>query len=155
MEIKPAYVTFEQAKLLKEKEFNLSVSKAYIENQFVTPEEANNWNKLKRVFTKEGYECFGCKLDNITYFEGYSAPEQWQVIEWLRIKHGIWIVIIPTITSAWTYKTVRVIGEVDNEAILGLKSVSDLPPYKDVCGYDYSSPQEAYLAAFDHILTNL
>lgn len=140
--IQPPYITFEQAKWLKEKGFDLPVF-SYFRN------ENSVWNF---------YPIFEQNPDNWnsdSYIKCYSRPEQWQVCEWLRIKHGIWILIIPTVTSNWTYKTIRVIGEVDNDVISGLKSVSDLPPYKDVCGYDFSTPQEAYSAAFDCILKEL
>lgn len=63
--------------------------------------------------------------------------------KWLREIHGIHIVLIPTITSSWTYKIITVTSKRDDEVILGIKSVSDLPPYKKVCGYDFSTYEEA------------
>jgi len=124
MEIKPTYVTFEQAKLLKEKRFNIPCFYYYENGKLIEPYFKNGSS------TDTGFRVD--LLDLLEHFNKHSkrvsAPEQWQVVEWLRVKHGIWIVIIPTITSDWTFKTVRVISEVDNDVILGLKSVSDLPP---------------------------
>ena len=72
-----------------------------------------------------------------------EAPTQSLLHKCLREKHGIHILVIPTVTSDWTFKTIRVISEIDNDVISGLKSVSDLPPYQDVCGHDYSTYEEA------------
>lgn len=67
------------------------------------------------------------------------APTQSLLQKWIRELHGIHILIIPTITGNWTYKTVTVISERDEDVIKGIKSVSDVPPYKEVCGYDFST----------------
>ena len=73
----------------------------------------------------------------------YSAPTQSLLLKWLREKHGIHILVIPTITSDWTYKTITVTSERDNDVILGIKSVSDLPPYTEVCGEDFRTYEDA------------
>lgn len=69
----------------------------------------------------------------------YYAATQSLLQTWLRNIHGIHIVMIPTVTSHWTYKTLTVLSERDNDVIKGLKSVSDLPPYDNVCGEDFST----------------
>ena len=75
--------------------------------------------------------------------ESVSAPTQSFLQKWLRDIHGIHIIIIPTVTSSWTYKTVTVISQRDEDVIKGIKNVSDLPPYKEVCGYDFSNFEDA------------
>lgn len=79
---------------------------------------------------------------DITPYE-YNCPTQSLLQKYLREKHGYHIVIIPTITSNWTFKIVKVISEADNDYISGIKSVSDMPPYKEVNGYDYSTYEDA------------
>lgn len=122
-EIKPTYVSFEIAKWLKEKGFNNETNCFYFEDgefcQYkirdtygyydeeytVELEELyNNWND-NYLTKKNGSRCFGCSKNN-NYFETYSAPEQWVVVEWALQVHKIFISVMPydTITSAkeWT-----------------------------------------------------
>jgi hypothetical protein len=119
MNIQPTYVTFEQAKLLKEKEFDVECIEYYLEDgidySYSKPE---NWN---------------LKSDTI------SRPEQWQVVEWLRINHGIWIYSLPYSTLFRPYAE-----ELINKDRFGKWE-----------GHKYSSPQEAYSAAFDYVLNKL
>lgn len=82
-------------------------------------------------------------------------PTQSFLAKWLRDKHGIHILIIPTVTTAWTFKTITVLSERDNDVIIGLKSVSDLPPYKEVNGYDYSTYEQALEAGLLESLKQL
>lgn len=125
-EIKPSYVTFEQAKKLKEKNFNEKCPTLYNERG------EDSGTKMGMNFLPNNY---------VNY---YSRPEQWQVVEWLRVVHGIWVYCeingdryyckAKKLKSNWR----RVVsGVVNNENTL------------------YNSPQEAYSAAFDYVLNNL
>ena len=124
MEIKPTYVTFEQAKLLKEKGFNVKVKPFYNglqNNEFVISDIIQTNNNLPKW---------------------YPAPEQWVVVEWLRLNHDIHI----------TYD-------------VGLSGYYGLIKYRHSNGSLYlsrwtneqenplNSPQEATSAAIDYILT--
>jgi hypothetical protein len=106
MNIQPAYVTFEQAKLLKEKSYK-GIEIDYGLNQML------NHSK---------------------------PPEQHQVIEWLRIVHGIWIWIEPKET-VWNY----------------FVSLNTKPANKAFRSYNhyFKSPQAAYSAAIDYVLKEL
>jgi hypothetical protein len=125
MEIKPTYVTWEQAKWLKEKGFDVNTHMGYAYFQ--------NLRKYKLMSHRESKD--------------YSAPEQWQVIEWLRVNHSIWVLALPTINGYYAYKIIDV--QLDPEKPI------ERPPYNDVSGEDYHTPQEAYSAAFDYILKEL
>ena len=72
--IKPTYVTFEQAKWLKEINCDIRCNQAY-------------------DFRGGDIKYLGRYIDSHLL---YTAPEQWQVVEWLRVNHGIWINISPT-----------------------------------------------------------
>jgi hypothetical protein len=72
MEIKPTYVTFEQAKLLKEKGFDAKLSKVY--NTI-----GQLWNSHYSYMTNDDCDSGAACI----------APEQWQAIEWLRVVHDI------------------------------------------------------------------
>jgi hypothetical protein len=127
MGIKPTYATFEQAKLLKEKRFDVECHHGYF---------------------KHGDTQLLLWLDSEPInSELAKAPEQWQVVEWLRIKHGIWILVLPTVCGYYAYKIVDVQLDPANPI--------ERPPYSNVNGVDYNTPQEAYSAAFDYILKNL
>lgn len=157
--IKPTYVTFEQAKLLKEKGFDIHMSHYYFEDSEFKEHSLKgsngyygdeyevhlsqfneNWNN-KWLTKKSGDRCFGCSKDR-GYFETYSAPEQWQVVEWLRINHGIWVDVFPhsQLESWWCAQIYK--GN-------NIKDFKD-SPYKG-----YKTPQEAYSAAIDYILKEL
>lgn len=128
MEIKPTYVTWEQAKLLKEKGFKYYCPVSYWEQEL--------------TYNTPGYalENGETSQENYYNFERYYAPEQWEVIEWLRVKYGIWISINTnsSVNSFGYYITTK-----------------EHNHYID-CDYaGYSSPQEAYSAAIDYVLENL
>jgi hypothetical protein len=127
-EIKPAYITFEQAKWLKEKGFDVKVNGFY-----------NGVKVLKGMY----------HFDN-----SIAAPEQWQVVEWLRFNHDIWVNISPVFQfndgredylqiQGWQYYITVIIDNKYNQE----KSHADRE--------SKNTPQEAYSAAFDYILKEL
>jgi hypothetical protein len=134
-QIEPKYVTFEQAKWLKEIGFNTLVSGLFFDGEFkdISPKKACNTD-----FASTRY---------------YSAPEQHQVVEWLRVNHGIWTTPIPR-GSSWIFSVVEVktsnhhsLIDIDfygSNSYLISKGVPTI----------MLSPQEAYSAAFDYILNN-
>lgn len=104
-------IEFKTAELFKEIGFDIPLYTSYINGVFHKNEaepngydgwdvpDKENWNKKDWVFTKEGNSCFGCKLDNIKYFEACSAPTQSLAQKYLREKHNIHIVINGTLTD--------------------------------------------------------
>lgn len=99
--MKDELISFETAKLAKEKGFDIETKTAYIGGVFFESEEtpngydgydpsfSDNWNK-NWSFNKEG----GASTrnpDNINYFDGYSAPTQSLLQRWLREKHKIYV----------------------------------------------------------------
>ena len=134
MEIKPTYASFEQSKWLKEKGFNVECRNYYLEKD----------KELYEGFEDEYWGDYRCKNWNadvigIKPFKGFiSAPEQWQVVEWLRVNHGIWIYVV---------------GGGNNQYY---PMYQDKNQYKLALDIDkfYGTPQEAYSAAFDYIQQN-
>jgi len=125
-EIKPTYVTREQAKWLKEKEFDLPTYAYYSGLNFYTGEYKNH-----------SQTTIGDTPMHKMLIGYISAPEQWQVVEWLRVNHGIWIEVIETdLFQKYFFQIKR----------------KDNTRLKDG---DFNSPQEAYSAAFDYILAKL
>jgi len=150
--LQPKYVTFEQGKLLKEKGFNVPTKKFY--------ELALTSKKDK----EHGYSgSFGWKKGECNLQEGYfinnlkdcdysgkhwfmcSAPEQWVVVEWLRVNHDIWVSVNIAIDDKWYFELYNLKDKRNAEIIIEDENVTDF----------YNSPQEACSAAFDYILKNL
>ena len=133
MKIEPAYVTFEQSKLLKEKGFVVKVDSVYFplnEPDKSFPEfDQNDWDNLQysELPIHFPYE----------HFTHVSAPEQWQVIEWLELKHKKYIYAF-RYNGIWQYKI---------DAEHGTDYFST--------GKGYNSKQEAYSAAFDYVLSKM
>lgn len=78
-----------------------------------------------------------------------GSPTLYEASNWLRDEYGVHILIIPTVTSFWTYKTVSVITNTTEI------EVSDEPPYNDVCGYDFNTHDEALQEAITEIIEQI
>jgi len=130
-EIKPAYTTFEQAKWLKKKGFDVLTWYCYLKDrtvQFSSGDEND------------------VDLYNHNLWDNYSMPEQWQVVEWLRVNHGIWVCV-----------GVGNLFHGDKFFILIKKYNIDrweLTPLDNERHSPYDTPQQAYSAAFDYIKNN-
>jgi hypothetical protein len=119
--LKPTYVTFEQAKWLKEKGFN-EECKYYYDIEF------------KELTFHIGYVDDIYKNSELE--DEISAPEQHHVVEWLRLKYGIWVYVKQGYLWEWN-----------------IESIENKPKliYND--GLE-DSPQAAYSTAFDYIKNN-
>ena len=144
MEIKPTYVSLEQAKKLKEKGFN---------------------EPCDSIFNKDGeFQSYKNVGDIRTHFKNNepinpktwhrydtSAPEQWQVVEWLRVNHGIWInVEADSYGELWYSKLCVCSKKVWENLEVRSKIINS---YRHLG--EHNSPQEAYSSAFDYILKEL
>lgn len=140
MEIEPTYLTFEQAKLLKEKGFDLPCKQRFwvgYENQehFQDNCTNENWNNYD---------------DSSTIY--YSAPEQWQVVEWLRINHNIDLQVICNYSKLGrTYRMGIIFINKKNK----IDTIFIRPKDYEHEFIEFNSPQEAYSAAFDYVLKEL
>ena len=150
--IKPTYVNFGQAKLLKQNGFDVPCG-----YKWGLTEHAENSNDIVIEGTVYSLYChrdFGMYAiqiknwnDELVYVGGewvpldaFSAPEQWVVVEWLRIVHGIWVHVEKGKASDnYGYRI---------QDINGNKSCYEV-------NFAKTLPQEAYSAAFDYILNNL
>jgi hypothetical protein len=143
-EIKPTYITFEQAKWLKEKGLNDHfyrrrgedstrwVSCKYCYDPLDESKTLQLWSWNIESSTKE-------RLERLI-----SAPEQWQVVEWLRINHGIWVSVNIAMDDKWYFELYNLKDKRNAEIIIEDENVTDF----------HNSPQEAYSAAFDYIKNN-
>jgi hypothetical protein len=132
-EIKPTYVTFEQAKWLKEKGL-VANCKRY-------------WVKYTNTEYKEMSDV---ELDNLDREIGIGGNliipkyEQHQVVEWLRINHGIWVSVNIAMDDKWYFELYNLKVKRNAEIIIEDENVTDF----------HNSTKEAYSAAFDYIKDN-
>ena len=164
MNIQPTYVILEQSKLLKEKGFDEKVHQYYQFIKNASSKLDKTWQFIyssflvresdAAMFPDEGKNGIEVSAYSDRIFRDYnfktsddfiSAPEQYQVVEWLRINHGIWI-------------GVPYLGEIrENSPIkfnAEIRYIRDVPNLiQNINGFN--SPQEAYSAAFDYILKEL
>jgi len=122
------YVTFEQAKWLKEKGMYLD---GYLQDVWL----GNKYEKKRGKIVEE--PVFGLGSSS-------KLPEQHQVVDWLLEKYGIWIYV--TRDGGWW---IPVIQDLSNEKEEGAVNI-DMNNV-DVC---FNSPTEAYEAAIDYIKDN-
>ena len=79
-----------------------------------------------------------------------AAPTLSIAAKWLREKHGYYPLIIPTVTSSWTFKRIRVMSEADFKD--GNVIEVEQPPYKGVDASDYSTYEQALSAGIKEAL---
>ena len=145
MNIEPKYVTFEQAKWFKEKGFEEKCNSYYLYYYNNITKEIYDIDYTPKSYDFRNYSIpnnFNHKFYNqkTNGLEFCSAPEQWQIIEWLRIKHKLFIVVLPKLKDLGLFYG----GFIYNEKDDTMKSY----------GSNYNSPQEAYSTAFDYIIKN-
>jgi hypothetical protein len=142
-EIKPTYVTHEQAKWLKEKGFNEECIMFYTQpnsKMFGIDEHGRYYsikNKPKTLWIMGNVATLNIK--NVLL-----APEQHVVIEWLRINHGIWVSVNIAMDDKWYFELYNLKDKRNAEIIIEDENVTDF----------HNSPKEAYSAAFDYIKNN-
>jgi hypothetical protein len=128
-EIKPAYVTFEQAKFIR-----------------------------YPFLTDTGYSFSGKTIQRkYIITDGWiNRPEQWQVVEWLRINHGIIVLVLPDNKDDFIDTRKVIYTPVIYRVCEGLHNLyKELIRDKEGNSIKYfNSPQEAYSSAFDYIKDN-
>ena len=152
--LEPTYATLAQCKVLKEKGFSIGTRNSITE--YLKTHKSDNPSfstKKGEVEIISGYILNNGPGDfSNKNYTSYECPEQWQVVEYLRVKHSIWINVNCDYFGENWYVELRVASKKlwNNVAkrsavLLGSSIVND----------KYSSPQEAISSAIDYILTNL
>jgi hypothetical protein len=115
-------VTYEIAKWLKEKGFDVDCRSKFLRGEI-------EYNGIHNPFFAEPKE------------DIVERPEQWQVVEWLRVNHGIWVWVRP-------YK--------DHAADNNDPIQHQMNVYKNgvTVSKEFNSHEEAYSASFDYIKDN-
>jgi hypothetical protein len=138
MDIESKYATFGQAKWLKGIGFGVTCDSCYVED----------WSKerlpdsLKEKVLSNPHTVKGIKSNNSD--KNYiSRPEQWVVVEWLLLNHGIWVHTAPENNEEDVVKWAYVIQRICEEEVFFVRRIGE-----------FNSPQEAYSVAFDYIKEN-
>lgn len=118
-------VSFELAKLLKEKEFDRPCYHYYYNNKLDSSSK-DNWNTLN----------------------GYSAPTISEVVMWLYENHNIWVVVNP-------HKGEDDLGKPFMEFDPEVWSFTNECVFHNTGLLYFNSPTEAYEAAIEYVLKNL
>lgn len=143
MNIQPIYVTFEQAKLLCSKGFDEQLSTIYDNNGNPTN---SHYPTMKNSDIEHGTIC--------------TRPEQWMVIEWLRINHNIEVNCLRYTYSGGKYQGRKYMWGVDKYNEKYNHELEENPDHwilneRESQGYDSNSPREAISVAIDYTLNNL
>lgn len=115
--LKEQLVTFETAKLAREKGFIHMKANCYGDNMCYQLPDGELTNALTGN-TVTGY---------------ILAPTQSLLHKWLLDIHGYYVIVIPTVTADWTFKIINTLK----------KDSMEVPPYTDVCGEDFSTYEAA------------
>lgn len=128
-------VSFEIAKLLKEKGFSEKVRSMYCEDKlYKDTKSKGNYNDVEWVRTWR----------NSSNDDTLSAPTIAEVVMWLYEKHGIWISVIP-------YNDEELSQTLWENTIIHITD-----NYNDCSDYTfYHSPTEAYEAAIIYVLNEM
>jgi hypothetical protein len=132
------HVTFPQAQWLREKGFDEECKEVFSLDMV--------GDTIPHTYPSEHY--------NGKHQHIWLRPEQWQVVEWLRVNHGIWIHVhletkVKGLEISSTNKYQASINRVNHTSIFGKISKDDIPdgPYRK----PQDTPYIAYSAAFDYI----
>jgi hypothetical protein len=151
MEIKPAYATFQQSKLLKKAGYSNGSNEFYIEyhKTYVYDGDPDHPESQKKADIRldSGLYIVNNSFSDVSnnYCALYEAPQQWQVVEWFRVKHNIDIEI----------RVVRTLRQEKAEGYTAFIATPTFEAFSWDLGGTHSTPQEAYSAAIDYILKNL
>jgi len=128
--MKHLFLPYELALLAKEKGFDEPCLMAfYGENNYGQP--------FDKLFLPAS---FGKYKNSLASLNNIAAPLYQQIIDWLRVKHSIWVYCSNTANS----------GE-----LFWLKISKKGKLIYERNDITFNSPQEAYSAAFDYVLNNL
>ena len=135
-EINPIYVTFEQAKSFYNKGLErevLGIKPSSVQKPYYNDKGELNGDCSEHIKKILNYE------KSILY----PAPEQWQVVEFLRVNHNIFIQVVAEVYADGINYLWNTINLAKDEST----------PWHGDNG-EYNTPQEAYSTAFDYILQN-
>jgi hypothetical protein len=129
----PTYATKKQAVRLKELGFDVPCRNYYLKDETVHEGFEDDYWGDNRIINWNSPDGVGIKP-----FRGFtSAPEQHVIVQWLLLKHNIWVYVKQGYKWEWYIETVE-----NNPNLIYNDGLED-------------SPEEAYSTAFDYVFENL
>ena len=125
-----SYITYKQAKFFKKKGFNDADCQTVYYGDFDAKLKSKKNIQIENRYLKE---------PQIGEFD-YLAPKQSVIVDWLRINHGIWIVVVPKKDSLLFYKIIKCKKNEECQEIAQ--------------HHDFGTQEEAYSDAFEYIIKN-
>lgn len=116
------YVSFETAKLLKEKGFDSECDYLYVNGNIVRAQGGKcNWNKGETIFTDYKNEC--------------SAPTLQMVMKWLREVHNLFVFPFPQMNTNKFWVEIYQLSDNQEWISLYCESIDlkDYPFYEQAC----------------------
>ncbi len=156
MKIQPAYATIDQSKMLKEKNYIEECQQHY---QLALTSKKHRDDGYSGPFGWKRGECerISCyfvngganDLSNKDWYQ-CAAPMHWEINEWLKINHGVWIEIKPDCYGEYWYSNIavcskNVLDDVDRRNLI----TSGI----EVFGNYHKTSYDAFSAALDFLLT--
>ena len=146
--MKDELISFETARLAKEKGFKERVIHGYVvKSELSTIKEGS----LQNCYHLEDYgDTTTIDWNNYIgrFVTNVSAPTQSLLQRWLRDIHGLHLIIIPMVTMTYTFKLMSVWRKDFHPDDL----VIETPPYKGVDAFDYDDYEKALEAGLQEAL---
>jgi len=106
------FVSFEIARLLKEKGFDIYVSSFYdVDGEFSRKEADWNWNIGSR----------------------YSAPTLQMAMKWLREMHGLYVVVRPYVTEEGILSLFDIKSIKEKDIVVNIRTKTGFDSYEEAC----------------------
>jgi hypothetical protein len=131
--MEPKYITFEQAKWLKEKGYEIDTDEVLFFR-----DEINN---IEEHQIKNRDVIYNAGINYIVDEDEYRVYEQHQVVDWLLEEHGIWVHSAPENNEEDIVKWYYTIQRIDTE-VRFIRRFGE-----------FNTPQEVYSAAFDYLIS--
>lgn len=135
------YISFETAKLLKEKGFGEWCSKCYgvavlhngAEISFDEECELKDEGRENEIEYVEGGRLYDCGCNNHEKdVKVWAAPTLWAVMKWLRELHRLCVVAKPYITEEGIFYLFE-IKEMNKDSVVNKKTKTGFDTYEEAC----------------------
>jgi hypothetical protein len=102
------------------------------------------------------------EIEHLVYEVDYLLKDKWQILNYLRIRHGIWIHILPQDKSSVEIRTTSIYPShalflliIKYEEDGSFKEVLNTSDENGELFMHFDTPKDAYSKAFEFILNNL
>lgn len=136
------YISFETAKLLKEKGFKQWCSRCYgvdvrYKGKSISFDEECDLkdeglgNEIEYIDGGRLYDC-GCNNSDEDS-TGWAAPTLWAAMKWLREVHKLYIVVRPYVTEEGFFSLFDVKSIKEKEIIVNIRTKTGFTTYEEAC----------------------